>query len=625
DRFDGAALMKREWARIFEALERPSPGHEAAPTQDGDKRQPWLDALKTVPASTALAKLGLNARLLNAAERLGAHTLGDLLALPKGRLVQAPGIGTRTLRELREIVETVNEQRAIADEVPVEATSDPTRWPVDKLAKQAISVKLDTDVLANLRAALGLDPRVKEPFPTLRDAADDIGARRAALSEALEEAAARWEKASWMAAVRDEVAAVVTQLGGIAAVDELGRALLGRRGSAATGSTREREVSAVIAAAVEVEANREVPRFALYRSHRPWIVLTEGADERMAFAARLGERADALAAQDPLPSPARVADELRDVPTPPDEAPWPAERLLAVACLAGSRAAVSSRMEIYPVGMPAARALRLAAGALIGPSELNAVEIRRRVASRYPDAEQLPDGAILASLLLEAGLGWSYDPAAGVFRAPVIGTEASTASTTSFMERGRGDSLDTREFDARLRRVAPENRFLVTTMAPKYVDPAAMAIAERLGFEIADLDALYLAALKAEAAEMEVDWPFILEADGAAADTEDHRNLRLLAGAAADRLVATLVMRERPMVLRYPGLLARYGCLDRLDAFAGACRSRQAPGAVLLVGQPDSRTLPHVDRVALPIAEAGDWIAFVPAWLSVEALAVASG
>ena len=79
---------------------------------------------------------------------------------------------------------------------------------------------------------------------------------------------------------------------------------------------------------------------------------------------------------------------------------------------AAQMAALSSRLELYPRGMEAARALKLAAGSLVGPKALTVPHIRQRIASRYPHAEPIPGRPRLDDLLREAGIELVWDDAA---------------------------------------------------------------------------------------------------------------------------------------------------------------------------------------------------------------------
>ena len=91
------------------------------------------------------------------------------------------------------------------------------------------------------------------------------------------------------------------------------------------------------------------------------------SQELAAYAEKLGQVADELAAADPLPPPLRVFQDLYEVSQPQQPhgcQPFSNERLLALAAATSLTAAVSSRQELYPRGMAAERALRLGIGAL---------------------------------------------------------------------------------------------------------------------------------------------------------------------------------------------------------------------------------------------------------------------
>src|SRR5258707_4605834 len=124
------------------------------------------------------------------------------------------------------------------------------------------------------------------------------------------------------------------------------------------------------------------------------------SQELAAYADKLGQVANDLAANDPLPPPLRVFQELYEVeqPTPPPGCqPLNNERLLNLAAAMSRTAAVSSRQELYPRGMAAERALRLGIGALtglgLGETEdgFTPEQVRARLESRYPEAARLPD------------------------------------------------------------------------------------------------------------------------------------------------------------------------------------------------------------------------------------------
>src|SRR5439155_26073401 len=173
---------------------------------------------------------------------------------------------------------------------------------------------------------------------------------------------------------------------------------------------RSRLGRAVARAAVEVERTMIEPRYLVRRDEvRSLVALHPALAD---YAARLGDHADKLAREDPLASPARVLQVLRAVAAPVGFEPLADGRLLRLAAAASCGAAVSSRQEIYPRGMEALRALKLAQGALFGVRVLSAEQVRDRVAGRYPDAEPLPDPPRLDELLTAAGVELDWEPAA---------------------------------------------------------------------------------------------------------------------------------------------------------------------------------------------------------------------
>src|SRR5262249_52372564 len=154
------------------------------------------------------------------------------------------------------------------------------------------------------------------------------------------------------------------------------------------------------------------------------------------------------------------------------------DRLLRLAVAASQQAAPSSRMELYPRGMTAARALKLAVGSLLGPKALTVEHIQQRIASRYPQAEPLPGRAVLDDVLREAGIEWVWDDTdtsgQGVYRptyrTPDIRSSTSTLPRLSTATQP-GDPLSpvmetALAFEERLTRAVHERRFVLLTVAP---------------------------------------------------------------------------------------------------------------------------------------------------------------
>ena len=119
DRFDSAESMCRAWDRCFEAIDVPATGDEEGTDLPGD--------LIGVTRETPLVSLGLSPRLLNALDRLGAHTVAELVDLPRIRLYRNKGVGQRIVKLIRELSEGLAERLADSSGTRASATSDQGR------------------------------------------------------------------------------------------------------------------------------------------------------------------------------------------------------------------------------------------------------------------------------------------------------------------------------------------------------------------------------------------------------------------------------------------------------------------------------------------------------------------
>ena len=170
---------------------------------------------------------------------------------------------------------------------------------------------------------------------------------------------------------------------------ELADGLIALRGtSVEEPRERRRLASALVRVAYEAEQAKAEPRLHLRRSKSG--LLLAASTGLADYAEALGAEADKLAAEVPLPPTVRVFQRLYEVPQPefPPDCPPPGnERLLRLAAASSEHAAVSTRQEVYPRGLEAARALQLGLGALSGLEEgFDPKTIRERIAARYPEA-----------------------------------------------------------------------------------------------------------------------------------------------------------------------------------------------------------------------------------------------
>ena len=223
-------------------------------------------------------------------------------------------------------------------------------------------------------------------------------------------------------------------------VPELVESVLLARGSSQDEPRRTQLSGAVVRAAVEAERSMSEPRL-LVRRDGDCVLVAQDAS-LAGYARRLGEIADQLADEDPLVAPARVVERLREIGSPA-EANLSDARLVRLASAVSQHAALSSRQELYPRGMPAARAVRLSQGALGGLRMLTVAQVRERVAGRYPEAAPLPDRPALDDLLREAGFDFRWEESgkdgAGCYVSNLRDVVSVTSGSATFYDRHTSD------------------------------------------------------------------------------------------------------------------------------------------------------------------------------------------
>ena len=422
-RFDNAEEMRRAWQRVFASVDQPSTETDYGSLVDLER------ALSAATEETPLSTLGLSPRVLDALARLGAHTIGELLRLPRIRLYRNQGVGQQTVKDIRELAESLAQHFAARDDQPPAVPlhepdqditpADPRLFSVDLMTRLAVPRRLPAEEQRVLLAFLGLDsPSQAGAWPAQQDIAARLAVPRRTVQHVLQHARERWSRQPWMTELRKEVAAWLDKNGGVLTADELTAAVLTARGSVAPDADRPRLAAALAAAAVETEMAREGARYTLHRGAQTVLIVatpsladayTATPAARAQYAERLGARADALAQADPLLAPARLAEELQAVSPPEGDPQLTPDRLLRLAVATSQQAALSSRMELYPRGMAALRAIKLGGGSLLGPKELTVQQIQQRIASRYPQAEPVPGRPALDDLLREAGIAWVWD------------------------------------------------------------------------------------------------------------------------------------------------------------------------------------------------------------------------
>lgn len=630
-RFDNADLMHLAWKNLFRHIDQT--------TQDDDSDgSTTLDfsRVEGLTHATPLSELGLSARELNAADRIGATNVGQLLTLPGIRFYRNRGIGQQITRRLRQVREALAAHlgQAAAPDLP---DDQPGAWSIDRLVKALENTKLEAGEAEIINHWLGLtdaSPIATLDLPTQRDVAEATASSRAQVQAAIDRAAGKWAKNSWMTGLREEVATFLQRRESVATVAEVARSLLVAHGSTAGDAERQRLAAAVLQAALEVEATRESVRYVLYRGHTvPLLVATEGQGgelrattaERAAFVEALATEAASLAAEDPLPSQRRAEQVLTAVPAPAGDPPMTTERRLRLAQAAAPGVALSSRQELYPVGLSAERALRLGANTLLGTRRLSVEQLHARIHSRFPLAERLPGRPALDHLLQQIDFPLQWHEAGDGLPAGYAMPQAASGATrhTSTLRRmttavhGEADSPEAREaraFDTTLRRAIDTGRVLLVSAELRRVEDAAALLCRDYGLTALSLDRLLIDALKAQADKIRADWRVVRQADAAAQSSADWRRLTTLVERAMPALLAQLRDDPRPLLLQHLGLLVRYGQVDLIQRLRDAASTGQRPARLLLLPG-DSHQPPVLDGVVLPVITPADWTHLPRSWL----------
>ncbi|MFW6023332.1 MAG: protein kinase domain-containing protein, partial [Myxococcota bacterium] len=458
------------------------------------------------------------------------------------------------------------------------------------------------------RGLFGLDgPLEGRPDASVREYADAAGVTPARVYQALGKARDTWAKHGAFAELRDACAAVVEAAGGALplsrAAERLRASLAHDR--AAPDPTLRVCAAALLRIAAEVDRDDDTAlRYVRLHDRVPWLC---ESDAHLHAVRALGEAADRLA-QSPVPASAgKLRRTLRDTVADTPLATLPDERLIELAVDASRHAARSSRLEIYPRGMQAARALALSATVLHGG--LDSAQVRERVHLRYPEAEPLPDRPALDELMAAQGYTFGDD---GRYHRPgdpestSLGTRASplhrhrTALPTQ-PRAARPASLAAREWDERLRDAVERRAFRVLGVVKDRAVEAAQLIGRRIGVEPVPFDVRFVQAMREEmrAAGMEDD-AVVHDTDRAGPADPDWPLLRELAARAAARVADRLLPPRAPLLLVQPGPIARYALTAFLERLRKASEDPAAAAILLLVPSPDTGGIPAINGT-LPI------------------------
>lgn len=657
-RFDTWAEMRTAWDDVFKHVDEP-PVPVRPPTEDLPAPAA-ADLVAHATRDTQLIQLGLSTRAFNALDRLRLVTVEELLQYPLARIYRMPGVGHKTRLELAELVRALRERFAIAGsetasdttaslEGAIEGHSPAKDVPPDAQSIDLIALQIAVPKRGNkgsqeqtaLERFIGVNLPESAPVAewiSQSDVAPLLGITRARVGQVVEKARERWAKLPAITSLRHEIERILRNQGGVMTHLELISAVLSARGSTFDEPQRTRLSSLVVRAAVETEKGLEDLRFLeVRRGGHIFVALDRPLAD---WALGIAKAADDLIAEagETLPSRARTIESLQKVPRPQlterEDCPAPdSTRLVSLATSLATFARANARLELYPVGLPAARALLLCRSTFFQTGPLSIEDLAQRVAARFPEAQPLPtDRETLESLFKEVDIPLRWSPTALSGRGAFVNSldlDALATLTEQSSHRLR-TFTDTRQMPAmpeevatsllleeKLQSCATRGSFLVLSVPPDRLARAETELLARFPVQRVDGDALFLRHLHALAAQFEIPWDTILLADAAPEGSEDQQNLRRLIEMARPQLRQDLISATQTLLLVNPGLFARYGLMGLIAELRNDVGRPDGPhGLWMLIPAVVEKALPVLNGQPVPVTSEHQHITLPVAWLN---------
>lgn len=640
DRFSNAEEMVKAWRQVFTESSQTS----AHPTVHDEIE---FCPIEEAQLDTQIGLLELSPPALDTLSRKNINTVEDLIKVNRSQVRVWPGVGVKTRTELSDVISKLQTRLITEHNLPAVESGAVRAVSVDKLISQLVpKVTKATDqnkhrVLTEYLGRLddikpSTDP-LQIHWPSVSKLSAHIGIDSSEAREISLKLLQQWGKFKTINDLREEVVELLQDNGGVMTAIEIADAVLLRRGSIQQSPVRERWAQAAVRAALETENSKQNSRLIIRRSGNRFLIADNQnsfGEELADYARDMGEIADECANEEPLLSPVRALEMIRAVPAPDSFAGLSNHRLLRLASAASQHAALSSRAEFYPHGMPADKALLLAQGALLGTKALTIKDIRSRVAGRYPAAQPIPDRPHLDELIEALGMGFTWDGTyadssgnrVGSYCLPRAGLTMMASQTKNqyhFTAQGENDTTGMHEIELlekEIQAAISSGRFLALTVRPRQMTEAKQKLLADYDLHHVSFDELLLSRLYAlrDAMTKPLDWNVVLSAD-IDKTSRDWQNLQRLVQRALPAMAEEIKAVDKTVLLTEPGLLARY---ELVNTWLSELRqhlmsSRHEHGLILLIAADAQSSAAVIDKTVIPAgAGSAEWVRIPSLWVT---------
>jgi serine/threonine protein kinase len=642
NRFSNAEEMLKSWRKIY--IEA---GQISGPPTVHDNIE--VCPIEEAQLDTQIGLLALSPQALDTLSRKNINTVEDLIKVNRNQVTVWSGVGVKTRTELSGVISKLQTRLITEHNLPVIETGGDKVMSVDKLISVLVpKVTKSTDQNRHrvLTEYLGRLEDIKPNtdvhqihWPSISKLSAHVGIDSGEAREVCLKLLNQWGKSKAINELREKIIELLQENGGVMTAIEIADAILLRRGSIQKSPVRERWAQAVVRAALETENIKQNSRCIIRRSGNRFLIADNQdtfGEELADYARDLGEIADECAHEEPLLSPVRALEMIRAVPAPESFAGLSNHRLLRLASAASQHAALSSRAEFYPQGMPAEQALVLAQGALLGTKALTVEDVRSRVAGRYPAALSVPGRPQLDEQIKNLDMGFIWDPSytlqtgkvVGGYCLPIAGLTMMASQTKTqyhFTVYGETDTAGMHEIELlekEISTVIHSSRFLALTVRPKQMLQARDKLLNDYDLEAVSFDELLLKQLYQvrELMTKPLDWKVVLSAD-IDKSSRDWQNLQRLVQRVLPKMAEEIKAIDGAVLLTEPGLLARYELVNTWlsDLRQHLMNSGQDHGLILLVAADAQSSAAVIDRTVIPAgAGSAEWARIPSVWLNTD-------